>query len=456
MKLSVRPAEFVRIGVVVAGLAAASGASAGGFGIREQSAYFLGSAFAGDAAGGPSISSMFWNASTMTQSPKGLTTESSYSGIFGDTKIAPTAATSALGGSLLALGDSGNIFNDALVPASYVVYHWTDQLAVGLALNAPFGLITSPKFVWAGEFYSRTSKVFSFNATPQLAYQVNNWLSVGVGLQVEYFKVRLDGGFPGSNPASPADPASIVVRGQSTDVGFTAGATLTPWPTTTIGVGYRSQITHSLQGDVQRPAFVQPVPGIGLVAFPAALVGVSADITVPDEVTASIRHRLTDSWTLLGTAEWTNWSTLGTVTLVPVVPGVPGVPTALSFQWRDGWFLSGGAEYQWSANLALRGGVAWEESPVTDVNRGTRLPDNDRIWLTAGLSYKWNDKLSFDLAYAHIFVKDAPISIVPGNPAFSAALGTFIGTASSSIDIFSVGFRYRWGASPLVPLITKG
>ena len=441
-------------GAAVAAVAGSSGAQAGGFGIREQSAYFLGSAFAGDAAGGPSISSMFWNASAMTQAPKGLTAESSISGIFGTTNITATTATNALG-NLLPLGNSGNIFNDVAVPASYVVYRWTDQLSVGLAVNAPFGLVTSPNFIWSGEFYSRTSKVYTFNAAPQIAYQLNNWLAVGVGLQVEYFKVRLDSGFPGSNPINLADPSSIIVRGQSTDVGFTAGVTLTPWPTTTIGIGYRSQITHSVQGDVQRPAFVAPGPTF----FPSAFVNVTADITVPDIVTGSIRQKINEAWTLLGTVEWTNWSTLGTVTLVPVVPNVPGVPTALAFEWQDGWFISGGAEYQWNPNLALRAGLAWERSPVTDTIRGTRLPDDDRVWLTAGLTYKWSDKLSFDLAYAHIFIKDAPISIVPGNPAFNASLGTFLGAANSSIDIVSVGFRHHWGApppAPTTPLITKG
>ena len=41
-------------------LLAAGAAQAGGFGVREQSVYFMGSAFAGSAAG-TDISSMFWN-----------------------------------------------------------------------------------------------------------------------------------------------------------------------------------------------------------------------------------------------------------------------------------------------------------------------------------------------------------------------------------------------------------
>ena len=46
-------------------LASASTAEAGGFAIREQSAWGQGSSFAGMAAGG-SLSTMFWNPATLS------------------------------------------------------------------------------------------------------------------------------------------------------------------------------------------------------------------------------------------------------------------------------------------------------------------------------------------------------------------------------------------------------
>ena len=51
-----------------------SQADPGGFALR-QSAYFQGTSFAGVAAGGPSVSSMFWNPATITQAGRGLTIE---------------------------------------------------------------------------------------------------------------------------------------------------------------------------------------------------------------------------------------------------------------------------------------------------------------------------------------------------------------------------------------------
>jgi long-chain fatty acid transport protein len=450
-------------------------AQAGGFYIKEQSAYFQGTSFAGAAAGGPSLSAMFWNPATITQHGPGLTSEVNATAIFPRSDIAPITATSPTGVNLVPFGASGDISTDAFVPASYYVYGLTDRIWIGMAVNAPFGLNTKAGPIWSGMFYSTQSDVFSLNANPNIAFKVTDWLSVGVGAQVQYFKVKLHSLFPNSGVTgpfpffAPIAPDQLRLDGDGWDVGFTAGATITPFAGTTIGLGYRSFIDQRVEGDVYRPPFTAlvNVPPLVGVPLPFAFVNFKADVPLPDIATASIRQRITDSLTLLGTVEWTNWSRLGRTPLeafcatgAPVAPGaIPGIPTELAFEWRDGWFFSGGFEYQLNPRMTLRGGIAWEESPITDQTRGTRLPDNDRLWVSVGASLKWNDNLSLDIGYSHIFVDKTPINIsaASGNPTFNAGLGTFIGEANASIDIVSLALRYRFApAAPPPPVITKG
>ena len=78
--------------------------------------------------------------------------------------------------------------------------------------------------------------------------------------------------------------------------------------------------------------------------------------------------------------------------------------------YDDGWFVSGGVEYAYTANTILRAGVAYEQSPIDDDIRNVSLPDNDRVWLSAGLSTKITKRLKLDFGYSHLFVEDAPIS----------------------------------------------
>jgi long-chain fatty acid transport protein len=434
------------------------GAQAGGFVVREQSAYFQGLSFAGAAAGGPSISSMFWNPAAMTQAAFGLTTESNFSGVLGVTKINPTAAANGAAypsAYLLGLGGGRDIFQDAVVPASYTVWRPLPQWAFGISINAPFGLVTNPSRDTAFMFYSRFSEVYTLNATPQVAYKVNDWLSVGVGLQVQYFRTLLESAMPGS-AFPPTSPGTLSIRGDSINFGFTAGLTLTPTPWTSIGIGFRSGIKQTLDGDVRRPGFITLVGGVP-VAIPAAIVGIQPTVSLPESVNIGVRQKVSETFTVLGTVEWTNWSRLSRIAVNANPGGVPGIPAVLPFDWEDGWFVSGGFEYQWSPQLALRAGIGYEWSPVNDVDRGTRLPDNDRLWLSTGLTYNWSESVALELGYSHVFVRNAAIAIGAGNPLFDTsggALGTFAGTAKSHVDILSLGFRYRWGQFP--PLVTKG
>ena len=77
--------------------------------------------------------------------------------------------------------------------------------------------------------------------------------------------------------------------------------------------------------------------------------------------------------------------------------------------------------------------------------------------LAIGASYQWNDRLSFDIAYTHIFSKETDIRILPGHQDFEGL--PFLADVDSDTDIISAGLRYRWDdpkvAIPAVPLVRK-
>ena len=72
--------------------AASSGAHAGAFGLREQSATAQGLSFAGAASGSGGLASMFWNPATITMAP-GWQSEFDASVIIPEIKIKPLAPT---------------------------------------------------------------------------------------------------------------------------------------------------------------------------------------------------------------------------------------------------------------------------------------------------------------------------------------------------------------------------
>jgi long-chain fatty acid transport protein len=409
-------------------IATSSLANAGGLAVREQSAYGQGTSYAGVAAGG-SLSTMFWNPATMTQ-VYGIQSEAVLSGLI------PNSSHTATSGTGLALGGTGNVAHSALVPSSYFSYQFNDKLWLGLSVNAPFGLTETFPDNWAGRsFGAGGESLATYNATPTIAYKFNDLISVGFGVQLQYANFNFSQGtLTGLTLGNQA-----YVNAAGWGFGFTGGITLTPTPTTTIGLGYRSGINQKFNGTFNA----------GALCAATTCGSVNGTINVPDVVSLGLRQKLSSQWTVMGTAEWTNWSRATSVGIMqpsgaPVVLGITNLVIPLNY--RDGWFFSVGTEYQWSERLALRTGIAFERSPVTDVVRNPVIPDNDRLWLSLGASYKFNAKTTLDFAYSHVFVKDAPISITnTSNPGFIPGVtGTYTGSVSSSLDIISVALKYRW------------
>ena len=404
-------------------------ATAGGFSVREQSTEFQGMSFAGNAASGGGLSAMFWNSAAAAYAPAHLYSENHAAYIMGNSEI-----TAGAGSTLLALGaESGDIARDALVPASYMSTRFDNGLVFAFATSSPFGLTTEPSNRnWAGQTFARTSEIKTCNFNPTLAYRVTSTIAVGVGLQIQHIEGRLKS----AADATIASP-NVAIRGDDTAFGFTAGVMFTPNAGTSIGIGFRSAIDHTLEGTALLT---------GGAPFTTAM---KAGVTLPEIVTVSLRQALTPQLTLLGTVEWANWSRLEKldVTCANTLPNPVFCPSgngetirSLQLSWHDSWMFAVGAEYAYSPALTLRGGVAYEISPIQNADERTlRVPDADRIWASVGATYKWSENIAFDVAYSHIFVDDAPIDRTEGGV-------RFVGSAETSVDIVSVSLKMKVGS----------
>ncbi len=286
-------------------LATIGSATAGGFYIREQSAMFQGMSFAGNAAGG-ALSSMFWN-SAATASEDGLNTESTYSAILGNSKV--TVENNPFP---FASAESGDIGPPALVPASYGSYQLTKDIYVGMAVNAPFGLKTDPTNPgYQGAVIARKTELATYNFNPTVAFRIAPGITIGAGVQIQ----TADGIFRFAT-GTPV-PVGAPLSGQTTKVeangwgfGGTAGIMIEASPTTTIGVGYRSQIDQELDGHIS-------TEGTNLLSQKT-----EATMHLPDIVTVSVSQVVSPSLRVNGTFEWTNLSRFKSLTVYAAGGGV--------------------------------------------------------------------------------------------------------------------------------------
>jgi long-chain fatty acid transport protein len=434
---------FNRLALITTALLVGAGsASAGGFFVREQGALGQGASFAGAGASN-ALSAMFMNSAAVT-ALNGTNSDASVSIILPDAELTARAGSTYFNAP--GVNQSTDIGTNAYVPASYVAHQFKSDpnLYIGMGVNSAFGLGTKPDQRWAGSEVQGPTKLFSVNFNPTIGYKFSEQFSVGVGAAFEYAKGTFK--FATGIPTGP----NSFFTGDDIAVGATAGLTYRPTSATTIGLGWRSQITHELDGRFATNAGF-PIPG-NITPLVNAGLPAKVDLRLPDIVNLSINQSLAPNLRVMGTVEWTNWSRFGGLEVVATGPGfaLPGgfglkqAGTSIAkidAPWGDGWFFSGGAEYDVSPALTVRAGGAYEISPIKNAtDRLAGIPDADRIWGSLGFSYKVNPATTLDFGYSHVFVEDSQVDRLN-----IAKTTRIVADLDASVDIISLGVRMKLG-----------
>lgn len=438
-------------------LGLASPVYSAGFAIIEQSVSGLGNAFAGGAASAEDATTVFFN-------PAGLTRLEGQQAVAGVNVVIPQAKFSNKGsshvtGTFLTGGNGGDGGATRVVPNLYYAARMKKGIALGLGINAPFGLATEYADGWVGRYHALRSEVKTVNINPSVAYRVNEHLSLGAGMSAQYIQAELSnavdfgtvaflssGGLMGT-PQGMDGKADL--EADSWGFGYNLGALYEFNDNSRVGLAYRSQVRQDLEGDAdfKIPASVTALPfGVGAgVAAAFADTGVNGDLVLPESVSVSAYHRFSPKWAVMADVTWTNWSRFDELRIKfdTNENGVTLPDNVTTEAWEDSWRYSLGATYNPSENLALRAGVAYDVEAIPDVEHRTpRIPGDDRTWVAVGAGYRLNDRLTLDLAYAHLFVADPEID---KNPVGEDALrGGLKGKYDASVDIVSAQLAYNF------------
>ncbi|MCD6706040.1 MAG: OmpP1/FadL family transporter [Thiobacillus sp.] len=376
-------------------------AHAAGFALIEQNASGLGNAYAGQAAAATDASTVFFN-------PAGMTLLPDRQLVMAGHLIRPQAEFSGTVSPAIGGGNGGDAGGWAVVPNAYFAYSLTPDVHLGLGLNSPFGLKTEYDPDWKGRAQAIKSEVKMVNLNPSIAWKAGESLSLGAGLSIQYAEATLTSSAGGAGVAT--------VKGDDYGWGFNLGALWQASEATRIGLAYRSEVEQTLAGDVG-------------FSTAATLSGpVTAAVTLPDSASLSLFHLLDSRWDLLADITWTGWSDFRELRIVRTNGDVLGTPTEEN--WSDSCRYSLGANYHLNDKMTLRGGVAFDETPVSDAFRTVRIPDEDRTWIAFGAQYRLSRKSAIDVGYAHLFIKDAAIDKVENGV-------TLAGSYEASVDILS-------------------
>ena len=231
---------------------------AGSFAINENSANDLGRANAGRVVSDMDAIAAWGNPAMMVAQDRALLT-STISYIDGTAEFTNTGSTNALGAPVG--GDVDDFFDNAFVPSLQGIYPVNDRLALGLSVNAPFGLASVYEPDTVARYQAIESELFTLNVNPSVGFEVTDRLSVGAGFNVQYADVTLTNAIDFgtialvSNPAvtdpavAQSDDGLVELMGDDISFGYNVGAAFHASDALTFGVHYRSDIDHVIEGE---------------------------------------------------------------------------------------------------------------------------------------------------------------------------------------------------------------
>lgn len=312
--------------------------------------------------------------------------------------------------------DADNIAPTAWVPNAHFVMPINEQFGWGASVTSNYGLATEFNDSYIVGEYGGKTDLKTVNLNLSGAYRLNDSWSFGVGFNAVYADAKIERYSGEQTAALPKVSQKIAsLKGDEWGYGWNAGILYELDKNNRYGLTYRSEVKIDFDGDYKSGIRSQAnaLPGAG-TAFPwgttNATVPGSLTLNLPEMWELSGYNRIAPQWAIHYSMAYTSWSQFQELKAT----GTNGQTLFYKEEgFKDSYRIALGTTYYMDKSWTFRTGIAYDDSPVPASKRSISIPDQDRLWLSAGTTYAFNDDASIDVgvSYMHgqkVTVKEGP------------------------------------------------
>ncbi|WP_061277562.1 long-chain fatty acid transporter FadL [Cedecea neteri] len=417
---------FTKSALAVAVAIVSSQAYAAGFQLNEFSSSGLGRAYSGEGAVADNAGSASRNPATIMMFDR---PSFSAGAIFVDPDV-DISGRSQTGKSL----NAKNIAPTAWVPNLHFVAPINEQFGWGASVTSNYGLATEYNDSYAAGSMGGTTDLTTLNMNLSGAYRLSSNWSFGLGFNAVYAKAKIEryagdlgqlmAGKISSSPlgATPQGQAlaayanSIApdtqiahLKGDKWGFGWNAGILYEIDKDNRYGFTYRSEVKIDFDGDYKSslpPSSALPPAAAGLLAannIPSGTGGAtipgSLNLYLPEMWELSGYNKVAPKWAIHYSLTYTSWSQFQELK----AKGSNGQTLFYKDEgFKDAYRIALGTTYYMDDNWTFRTGIAFDDSPVPANKRSISIPDQDRLWLSAGTTYAFNKDASVDVGVSYM------------------------------------------------------
>lgn len=330
-----------------------------------------------------------------------------------------------------------------------------DDLALGLGVFTPFGSSNVWGDEWAGKYLLQEITMKSIYIQPTVSYQLNDWLSVGAGLNIVYGSFTLNKAFPvildPTTPVSATNPyfgdGGAELSGNTVKYGYNLGVFLQPTEKLNIGISYRSQVDIKLKESESDGVFNFPstAPDALVDGYKASGFNdgsFTATLPLPASLNVGIAYQANEKWLVSADVNFINWKVYKSLDFVS--SDAIRLNSSNKREWNNSNTYRIGAQYSANKKLDIRAGFYYDETPTNDKYYAPETPGGNKIGITAGFSYLLTEKLSLDASF--IYSKGEKVKAADTNQTAQYFYGVdgFAGEYQNTAFIPSIGVSYNF------------
>ncbi len=264
-------------------------------------------------------------------------------------------------------------------------------LGVGVAVTEPFQFHTDWQSQWAGSTISHQADAHTLFTTLALGYKLSRMIYIGAGLHIatggiDMLRYQNDTLLAGT-AGQTVNSSGVLSQASGTGAAIGISAMIVPTPQFTVAIGYMSSTNIPIQGNTQ-------IIGSDTQNIPQG--NFHSQLSLPSLLTIGIASRPVRGLTLEAGVQLSGWSSFDQIQYIYDNKATATVPA----NFQNTFSVRFGVEYVMAGVFAVRGGIKYMSSPVTDSSISPLYPDANAFQFGFGIGLYFSKNIRLDLAYA--------------------------------------------------------
>jgi long-chain fatty acid transport protein len=319
----------------------------------------------------------------------------------------------------------------AVIPSIYYIHPINENWRMGISINARLGFGADFSDNWAGRYFIDEWALGFVGCDPVIAYRVNEKLSVGGGLSINYSAYHTESAVKNIDPSY--GDGRMELDASDVGLGFTLSALYELSKKTRFGIVYRSEIDPEVEGD---PEFDNLDSTRTSMLASSNILGkdVKIDLVSPQKVQIGFFHKFENNIDVMADLLWIDFDQFG---FKQISLGDASLQLDRT-EYQDIFACTVGIGYPVNDKWALNSGVLYASKGVKDENRSFFLRLDRIIGIGIGTTYTLNQYKRIGINLNYYDLGEAPVE-TKNLPLVGSLTGEYSKNHAIAIELF-----YQW------------